>query len=386
MKLLIHVDKVITPMEEYRKCTLVIENEYIRKIIHDFEYSEGAEVIKCDNCIAVPGFIDIHVHGFKGIDFAKANEKDLIRVSKEYIQTGVTTFIPTIISLPHDQLLRASETIANVVNAEDLYASIGGIYFEGPYINPKKAGAQNPKFIRRPNIEEIEELFRASKGLMKIMALAPEIPDTEKAIKKLLSLNVVVAAAHTDSTYEEAMKAFDQGIKLCTHLFNAMRIFHQRDPGIAIAALLRDDVYVEFIADLIHLHKGVIELIFKVKPIDKLIAITDAIHAAGLSDGEYIFGGRRIVVEKGISKIKETGSLAGSTLTLDIALKNLVFRVGLPLKLCVRSLTLNPARLLSLKDRGLIEPGFKADVILLDSKTLDIKAIFVKGTEVLNKL
>jgi len=386
VKLLVYVGKVITPIEECKNCTLVIENGYVKKLTHGFEYIEGAEIIKCSNCIAIPGFIDMHIHGFRGIDFTKANEKDFIKVSREYIQTGVTTFIPTITSLPHEQLLEVSELIANVASTKDLYASIGGIYFEGPYINPKKAGVQSPEFIRRPDVKEVEELFRTSKGLMKIMALAPEIPNAERVIKKLLSLNVVVAAAHTDSTYEEAMKAFDQGIKLCTHLFNAMRTFHHRDPGIAIAALLRDDIYVEFIADLIHLHKGVISLIFRIKPIDKLIAITDAIHVTGLPDGEYTFSGFRIEVKNGISKVKGTGVLAGSTLTLDTALKNLVFKVGLSLKYCIRSLTLNPAHLLNLEDRGLIKPGYRADVVLLDSKTLDIKAVFVRGTQVLDKL
>jgi len=386
MKTLIYVGKVITPLDEFNNSTIVVDNGYIRKLILGFKEEKGAELIRCTECIAVPGFIDIHIHGFKGIDFSSAKEKDLVRASREYVRTGVTTFIPTIISLPHDSLVNVAETMANAIEVEDLWASIGGIYFEGPYINPKKAGAQNPEFIRKPNVKEVEELFKASRGFMKVMALAPEVQGAKDVIKKLLDLGVIVAAAHTDATYEEAMKAFNLGVKLCTHLFNGMRVVHHRDPGIAIAALLRDDVYVEFIGDLIHIHEGAIRLIHRTKPLDKVIAITDAISVTGLPDGEYELGGLKIVVKGGISKVKSTGSLAGSTVTLDKVLKNLVLRVGLPLKWCIRILTLNPAQLLNLSDRGLIAPNYRADIVLMDSKSLEIKAVFVGGNKVLSNI
>ncbi len=376
----ISVDLLLTPNVAVENASMIIENGYVKKIVTGGDKERGAEKLEYRGCIAVPGFIDIHIHGYGGIDvnYLKS-EKDLEKMSEMLVKHGVTTFLPTTVSFPIDELKKSAELISNVASHSGKGAEVAGIYFEGPYLSKEKAGAQNPEFLKDPSVEEVKELYRASKGLMKILALAPELPGSSTVIKELNKLGVIAAVAHTNATFSEAMKAFDLGAKLCTHIFNGMRVFHHREPGAAFAGLLRDDVYVEFIGDLIHLHPGTISLIYKNKPSDKIIAVTDAISATGLPDGEYRRGGLEIVVKDGISRVKETGGLAGSTLTLDKALRNLVLKVGIPLQKALKFMTENPARLLGLRDRGILRPGYRADIVLLDRETLEIKATIIKG-------
>ncbi|RLE66001.1 MAG: N-acetylglucosamine-6-phosphate deacetylase [Thermoprotei archaeon] len=375
---------LLTPNVAIKDASIIIEDGYIKRVIRGEEV--GIEKIKCKECIAVPGFIDLHTHGCEGVDVNYLeNEKDLEKMLKILPKYGVTTFLPTTVSLPIDKLKEITEIIYNAASYISEGAEIAGIYFEGPYLNKEKAGAQNPEYLKNPSLDEAIELYKASRGLMKVMALAPELPGSSKVIKELDKLEVIVAVAHTNATFSEAMKAFDLGARLCTHIFNGMRVFHHREPGVAMAGLVRDDVYVEFIGDLIHLHPGTITLIYKNKPLDKVIAITDSISATGLPDGEYELGGLEIVVKDGVSRVKKTGSLAGSTLTLDKALRNLVFNVGIPLKIALKFMTENPARLLGLKDRGILRPGYRADIVLLDRKTLEVKMTIIEGEIVYEK-
>lgn len=376
----ISVDLLLTPNVAIKNASIIVENGYIKKIMTGGDKERGVEKLDYRGCIAAPGFIDIHIHGYGGIDvnYLKS-EKDLERMSKMLVKHGVTTFLPTTVSFPIDELKKLAELISNVASHPSEGAEVAGIYFEGPYLSKEKAGAQNPEFLKNPSVEEVRELYRTSKGLVKILALAPELPGSSTVIRELDKLGVIAAIAHTNATFSEAMRAFDLGAKLCTHIFNGMRVFHHREPGVAFAGLLRDDVYVEFIGDLIHLHPNTISLIYKNKPSDKVIAITDAISATGLPDGEYRLGGLEIVVKDGVSRVKETGGLAGSTLTLDKALRNLVFEVGIPLRRALKSMTENPAKLLGLKDRGVLRSGYRADMTLLDRRTLEVKATIIKG-------
>lgn len=382
----VNVGRVLTPYETIDRATIVIDGSIIKDIVPSNGAESGITSLTCRDCVAVPGFIDIHTHGYGGIDvnYVKS-EKDLHKLSTLLVRHGVTAYLPATVSFPIDKLLEVAEIICSAAK-EQKGAEILGMYAEGPYLNKEKAGAQNPEYLRMPNVDEVKKLYKASGGLMKIMALAPELPGSLAVIRELTRMGVVVSAAHTNATFAEAMRSFDAGIKLCTHLFNGMRSFHHREPGIAAAALLRDDVYVEFIGDLIHLHPGTITLIRKTKPSDKIIAITDSISAAGLPDGEYILGGLRIVVKDGISRLKETGGLAGSTLTLDRALRNLVFKVGIPLGEALRYMTANPASLLGLSDRGVIRPGYRADIVLLDERSLEVRCVILGGEIVYSEL
>ncbi len=378
--LIVNVGVLLTPDVAVENASIIIEGEFIREIKAGGERNIGAEIVECRECIAVPGFIDMHTHGYGGIDvnYVKS-EKDLEKLSSMLVKHGVTTYLPTTVSFPVDKLKEIAEIIYNATFDAAKGSEIAGIYFEGPYLNRERAGAQNPEYLKNPSVNEVRELYKASRGLMRVMALAPELPGSLPVIRELNRMGVIASAAHTNATFDEAMRAFDAGVRLCTHIFNGMRVFHHREPGIAIAALMRDDVYVEFIGDLIHLHSGTVALICKSKPTDKVIAITDSISATGLPDGEYELGGLKIIVKEGVSRVKETGSLAGSTLTSDKALRNLVFEVGIPLRYALKYMTKNPAELLGLKDRGVLRPGFRADIVLLDSKTLEVKSVIMKG-------
>ena len=371
---------LLTPETSLRGASVIIENGVIKEVAAGAESALGGEVIKCEECAAAPGFIDVHTHGYGGVDVtAVKSERELEKLSSMLVKHGVTTYLAATVSSPLDRLIELAEIVRSAAGIDVAGAELAGVYFEGPYLSREKAGAQNPEYLRPPNVSEIRELYRAYGGLMRVMALAPELPGSLAAVRELCRLGVIASAAHTNATFDDAMKAFDAGVKLCTHIFNGMRGFHHREPGIATAALLRDDVYVELIADLIHLHPGTIALVHRTKPSDKVIAITDSISATGLPDGEYELGGLRIVVRDGISRLKESGRLAGSTLTLDRALRNLVFEVGIPLREALKYMTKNPAELLGLKDRGVLRPGYRADIVLLDCRTLEVRCVIVKG-------
>ncbi|GAI22729.1 unnamed protein product, partial [marine sediment metagenome] len=254
-----------------------------------------------------------------------------------------------------------------------------GLHLEGPHVGRgKEAGAQNVEFARDPDVGELEGLVEASGGNIRRVTLAPELPRALEYIKRAKELGITVAAGHTNATYEEAVAGFDEGITICNHLFNGMRLFHHREPGIIGACLVRDDVYAEMIADMIHLHPAAINTAIKAKGLEKTILITDAIATVGLPDGEYELGGLETVVKDGISRVKATGRLAGSTLTMDLAIKNLVTKLNLDLKDAVGMATSNPADALNLSDRGRLIPGCVANVTIFDSG-FNVLVTIVKG-------
>jgi N-acetylglucosamine-6-phosphate deacetylase len=244
--------------------------------------------------------------------------------------------------------------------------------------------AQNVLFIREPNIEEFEELFKISEKNIKVITIAPEIPNAIEFIKNAVKNGVVVAAAHTNANYEEAIVGFNAGITLCTHFFNGMRNFHHRDPGIIGAALINPNVYCEIIADMIHLHPCTIKITLSTKGIDKVILITDSIPATGLPDGYYELEGLKVIVKDGVSRRVDTGDLAGSTLTMDKAVRNIVNEIGLSIEDAIKMATLNPAKAIGEKERGIISPGAIANLVILD-KDLNVISTFIKGRKLYDK-
>jgi N-acetylglucosamine-6-phosphate deacetylase len=227
-------------------------------------------------------------------------------------------------------------------------------------------------------VKELDELMNASGNKIKRVTLAPELFGALEYIKRAKEMGIVIAAGHTNATYNEAIDGFNAGVTICNHFFNGMRAFHHREPGIIGACLIRDDVYAEIIADMIHLHPATINIVIKGKGLDKTVLITDAVAETGLPDGEYELGGLETIVKDGISRIKATGRLAGSTLTMDVAVKNMVTKLNLDLKDAVRMATLNPANVLNLSDHGRLIQGSVANATVLDSE-FNVLITIVKG-------
>ncbi len=379
-QLVLKVDRAITPTEELREIGIVIEKDKIKKLVRWNEISQDKDVLYYPNSIAAPGFLDIHTHGYGGYDVTINNVAGLVEISKSLLKHGVTSFLPSTVTQSQEILLQVCDAVKNVVKKEVKGAEILGLHLEGPHINTgKEAGAQNVNFARNPNIKELEELTRKSDHNIKRITLAPELPGAVEYIKYAKEMGIVVSVGHTNATYKEAILGFDAGITICSHLFNGMRPFHHREPGIIGAYLTREDVYAELITDMVHLHPGTITAVVKLKGIERLILITDAISETGLPDGEYELGGLETVLKDGISRIKATGRLAGSTLTMDVAVKNMVTQIGLDLKDAIRMATLNPAEVMKLSNYGRLAPDFVADIVILDSK-LNILTTICKGT------
>lgn len=263
---------------------------------------------------------------------------------------------------------RQKNKYQNLDTSGDIPAEVLGLYLEGPYFSAAKKGAQSPEYLKNPDIDELTKFIQLSKGTIKVVALAPELPGAMEAIKYLRNQGITVSAGHTDATFDTARKAFDYGITQVTHVFNGMRGFSHREPGISGAVLIDERVYCEMICDGIHLHPGAMKLVIKTKGKDKILLISDSMMAAGLSDGEYTLGGQKVIVKGQEARLSD-GTLAGSTLTLNRAIYNMVHMAGVSLPDAVRMATLNPARVIGIDEqKGSIEIGKDADLVIFDGR------------------
>lgn len=335
-----------------------------------------AKILDFSGYYIVPGFIDIHVHGCEGANAFDGSIESLKSMAINLARHGVTSFLPTGATLPEEQLIKIASSVAKLINSDYDGAEIIGLNLEGPFVNPEKKGAMIIGFMRKPTIKEVESLYKASDGNLRIMTIAPELDGSLQVIKWLSNHSIIPSLGHTNATYEEAIKAFDSGAMMTSHLFNAMRQMHHRDPGVIVASLEREEVFVELIADGIHIDPSVVELVIKLKGFDKVIIVSDATPLAGLPDGEYTFPGFPKITIKNMKAYLPDGTLAGSTLTLDNALKNLV-KWGIPIDKTLRMLSTNPARLLGLR-KGVIKPGYDSDLAILN-QNLEVEAVMIGG-------
>jgi N-acetylglucosamine-6-phosphate deacetylase len=377
--------KIISPSIVIEDAYIVIKEGLILDVGSEPLSNSPATNINLEGYYAIPGFIDTHTHGAKGIEVTDASVDDIFNLSEFYITKGVTSFLPTTVSAPHETLVKTCRAINEAINAwKPAYGSrILGVHLEGPYLNPEAAGAQNLEALRKPDLREFEEYMKASGGFLRQITLAPELEGAMDLISYAVSRKIVVSAGHSNATYEEGLKAIERGVSKANHLFNGMRRFHHRDPGIALALLLSSNVYLEIIADFVHLHPAVVKLVVDYAKPNRVVLITDSISATGLPDGIYKLGGLEIVVHQGVSRLVKTGSLAGSTLTLDTALRNMV-SLGYDLKSVVSMLSLVPARSIKEEKIGDIKPGYFADIVILDEK-LSVTKTLVAGEIVFEK-
>jgi N-acetylglucosamine-6-phosphate deacetylase len=321
--------------------------------------------------IAVPGFVDLQVNGFAGVDLLEADAAGYRRAGEALLETGVTSYLPTFITAPEDRLLAALREVP----IEPGGPRILGVHLEGPFLSPRRLGIHPAADRRDPDVELLERLLDA--GPVRLVTLAPELPGADALVNRLLLSEIAVSCGHSDATAEEAEAAFDLGVRTVTHLFNAMRPFRHRDPGIAGAALARDDVIVQIILDGVHLAEETARVICQAAP-GRVALVTDAVAAAGMGDGFYFLGGSEIEVRNGIARSLDD-VLAGSSLTMIEAVRNL-HGLGIPLSEAVAAATAVPARVLSMRDLGRLDVGLPADLVVLDDN-LEIERVCVGGED-----
>jgi N-acetylglucosamine-6-phosphate deacetylase len=321
--------------------------------------------------IAAPGFVDLQVNGFGGVDFLDSDAAGYRRAGEALLETGVTAYLPTFITTPEEQLLAAIDEVP----ADDAAPRILGIHLEGPFLAPGRLGTHPPLARRDPDPSLLERLLAS--GRIRLMTLAPELDGADELIGLLLRRGVAVSCGHTDATAEEAHAAFDQGVPTVTHLFNAMRPLRHRDPGIAGAALARNDVVVQIILDGVHLAPETAQLVWRAAA-GRVALVTDAVSGAGVQDGSYSLGGLEVKIRDGVVRGPD-GQLAGSVLTMIEAVRNL-HALGVPLEKALESASSVPASVLGLPDVGRLTPGGPADVVVVDDN-LRIDRVLVGGHE-----
>jgi N-acetylglucosamine-6-phosphate deacetylase len=322
--------------------------------------------------IALPGFVDLQVNGFAGVDLMGADADGYRRAGEALLETGVTAYLPTFISAPEEDLLAA---LGNVTG-EAAGARILGVHLEGPFLSEKRLGIHPATARRDPDPALLERLLGA--GPVRMMTLAPELPGADELIDRLFLGGVAVSCGHTNATAAEAEHAFDRGARAVTHLFNAMRPFRHRDPGLAGAALAREDVIVQIILDGVHLAEETARVIWQAAP-GRVALVTDAVAAAGMGDGSYVLGGSEIEVRDGVARSLDDDVLAGSSLTMIEAVRNL-HELGIPLAQAVAAATAVPARVLGTLDVGRLDVGLPADLVVLDDN-LEIERVCVGGED-----
>lgn len=342
------------------KGSITIANGRIVNIGRESSRPLNAAIYNLSGLYVAPGFIDLQVNGGAGHNFNDAPFDEIRKIAEFHISHGTIGIVATIITAPIPTIRDAIQKTQG-----SSHPAILGVHMEGPFISPKQKGAHNLEYILPPFLNKFDELVEEYESFVRIVTLAPELPGAEELIARICKIGAVASLGHSDASYDQALAAAKSGVKLFTHLGNAVRGLHHREPG-AVGAALDSDTYVELICDGVHLHPAFVRLVAKIKGFDRICLVTDAISAAGLPDGEYSFGGLPVFVQNGIARLSD-GTLAGSTLTMNRAVKNFMEFTGCSLPEAVRCATLNPARLLGLDDRkGSLAVGKDADLVIFD--------------------
>lgn len=380
----------ITPYRRENNCTLVLKDQKIAQMGNreDIQFDPQAEELDLTGHYVMPGFIDVHVHGGMGYDFADEDPEAFDEISKFHASHGTTTLIGTLYAQPKEELFASVGRLRDYCENSGPDKIIEGIHLEGPFLNPEMHGAIRPDFMWPADVEDFKQLMDVGGKWVRVMTIAPEMPGAfdvlrsaalrERGNPQRLHLSI----GHSNAHYEQIAEAIDCGLEGVTHIFNAMPSLHHRRPGVLGGTLLRDELFVEVIADAVHVHPAMLQLLLKVKKADKILLITDAIRAAGKPDGDFIFSGQPVVVRDGRAYLaKSPETLAGSTLTMDSAIKTIV-KAGASLEEAAQMASLNAARILEWKyRRGILAVGKDADLVVLD-QNLDV-AMTIKSGQII---
>lgn len=363
---------------------ILTEDGVIRQIGSNLE-ADGAEVFDVSGYRIVPGFLDIHTHGAVGVDVNAAKPEDFEKVCRFQASQGTTGWLGSVLTDTREQTLWCIEQFKQWENLEHKGAELLGIHLEGPFLCPAYKGAMPEHLLQMPNLELLKEYQEAAEGRIRYITVSPELDGMVEFIAEIGKLGIVTAIGHSGADYETARAAIANGAEAATHTGNAMKLLHQHFPAIWGAVLEDDNVYCEIICDGRHLHPGTVRLIIKTKGVDRVVAITDSIMAAGLPDGKYKLGVNDVIVIDGDAQLADGGSRAGSTLTSGQALKNLLKFTGRPLEEIIPMLTENPAKLIRVYDQlGSIDEGKAANLVALDEEC-NVCRTYVKGNMVYKK-
>lgn len=359
--------RVVTPLTTLDTGAVVIDAGKITAVTEAPPPAPDlGEVIDARGLTVAPGLIDIHIHGAMGYDTMDATPEAIAGMARFVAEHGVTSFLPTTVTANRADTLAAIENVAACMGQQTGGAQVLGIYLEGPYVNARQKGAQAPDHIRVADPDEYEAFFQA--GPVRLVTLAPEIPENRALIPYAVERGAAVAVGHSVANYDEVLRAVSLGMNQATHTFNGMTGIHHREPGTAGASLSCDAIYAQVIVDFVHIHPAVVKVLVRAKGLDRAVLITDAMRATGMPDGVYDLGGQNVTVVDGAARLA-SGSLAGSTLTLDRAVRNVMQAAGLSLDEALRMATLTAAQSIGVADhKGSLEPGKDADVVLLDAE------------------
>lgn len=368
------------PDEKVSNGTMLVGEDGRIEALGAAEYvpDEKFEIMDIQGQSLLPGFIDVHIHGGNGYNVMDAKYASLDEISKFHAAHGTTSFLATTNTSTHDKIVNALRSAAAGMKQGVTGAQMLGIHLEGPFISLKRKGAQNKDEVRNPTMEEMELFIQAAEGRIRLVTLAPELIGGMEGVKYFSSQNVTVSAGHSDASYQQMEEAVACGVTHTTHHFNGMSPFHHREPGLAGAGLMMPELTTELVADGIHVHPAAVKFLFDVKTPSKVCAITDAVTCCGLPNGEY----GHIRMKDGQIYLKDSDTLAGSSLTMIQALKNILEFTGYPLEYVLPSFTLVPARQIGADHcKGSLEAGKDADFLVVD-ENLQLLSTFVKGREV----
>jgi N-acetylglucosamine-6-phosphate deacetylase len=382
----IYASRILTPQEELRDCVIVVEAGRITGIGHrdEVHIPPGAKDYVASGMTVVPGFVDVHIHGAGGHDVMEAEAAALDKITATVARFGTTSIVATTVTAPIEATCHSLEGIAAYIRAHEstadnarFGADILGIHLEGPFINPERRGVHPTASILAPSVESFE-MFRAAAGnLIKLITIAPEMPGALKLIAAAVADGVVVGLGHTDADYAQARAAIQAGARHAVHVYNAMRPFTHRDPGVISAVLTDADVTAEIIADGVHVAGPAIQVLLGTKGFDTVLLVSDGTAATGMRDGTFKLGGFEVQVRDGVVRNSE-GKLAGSTLTIDRAIRYLV-DLGVPAVDAIRMATILPARRLGLAGKkGIIAVGADADLVVL-TPDLHVAGVMTRG-------
>lgn len=371
-----------TPLRKIDDAVISVENGSVVNVASrdEAQAAPNKDITDFGDCVMVPGFFDLHIHGGMNCDVMRGTAGEMKQLEIFLARHGVTSYFPTTVTAPLDLTLSALERLANAIEAADKNgggrARPLGIHLEGPFISHARRGVHPPDDLMLPSIGAFDKLWQASRGHVRMMTIAPELDGADAVIREASRRGVCVSLGHSDADLEQTRRGVEAGARHATHTFNAMRPLDHRAPGILGEVLTDNRISADVIADGIHVDPTVVDLLFRAKGIEKFVLITDAISATGMPDGRYLLGTLEVELKDG--RCVRNGNLAGSALTMDRAVRNLMKFAGLDLQRAVRAASLNPAKVAGMPKKGMIEPGADADFVVL-TPSGEIRASVVKG-------
>lgn len=377
---------IITPFRIVKNGTLSTKKGKIYHVgpQYDYDKTDTLNEIDVSGKYIVPGFIDLLVHGGAGgFGFSDNSIDSITKISKYFLEQGSTGLLASLHAKPKDDLLADLDRVGEYI-IENPTSNIIGIHMEGPYLNEELKGAMNPNYLWQPSIESFQEMWRASHKTIKMMTISPELPGALEVIREASFNGIVCSIGHSKASYEIVDLAIDNGAAHITHMFNAMEPIHHRNPGVAVAALLRDELKIQLIADTYHVHPATMEFLIKSKTPKGIVLITDSIRVGGMHEGEESQFSDQKVKLFGNKAVMEDGTIAGSTLTLNKAIKNIIETTGLKITDAVRMATVNPAKVMRV-DKGILASGKPADFVVLD-KDFNVEMTIMNGIISFSKL